>query len=184
MNENELYERALKFATEKHSGQFRKGGLPYITHPVAVAEMLKEQGYGMDFLIAGLFHDLLEDTDATEEEIEAIGGPAVLEAVKRLTKIKPYVMAEYIEHIRENPISKAVKACDRLHNLRCAVDADQDFRRRYILESIDWYMDFSPEIPKAVRALIETLDKPMHELELEYRPVSHAEIMETPGEKP
>ena len=47
-----------------------------------------------------------------------------------------------------------------LHNLRCAVAADEEFKRRYILESIDWYLDFSPEIPRAVKALADTLDDP------------------------
>ena len=75
----------------------------------------------------------------------------------------------------------AVKAADRLHNLRCAVEASQDFRRRYILESIDWYMDFSPEIPKAVRALILTLDSPMYELSMEYRAVLPEELHTPPN---
>ncbi len=176
MSEQERYAKALAFATEKHSGQFRIGGLPYITHPVAVAELLRNQGYNTDYQIAGLFHDLLEDTDATVSEIEALGGSDVADAVQRLTKTKGYVMAEYIAGIRENPMATAVKAADRLHNLRCAVTAGQDFRRRYILESIDWYLDFSPEIPKAVKALILTLDSPMHELPLEYREISPEEL--------
>jgi len=60
---------ALQFATEKHAGQTRIGGEPYISHPVSVAKMLREEGYDEEYQIAGLFHDLLEDTDATYEEI-------------------------------------------------------------------------------------------------------------------
>ena len=60
---------ALTFATEKHKGQKRIGGNDYISHPLAVYEMVKKQGHGEDFQITALFHDLLEDTDATEEEI-------------------------------------------------------------------------------------------------------------------
>ena len=86
MTDEERYKAALRFATEKHSGQYRKGGEPYVTHPIAVSEMLKEKGYGIDYLIAGLFHDMLEDTSATEAEIEALGGAKVLEAVKLLTE--------------------------------------------------------------------------------------------------
>ena len=151
------YETALSFATRKHEGQTRRGGAPYITHPVAVAEMLKEQGYGEEYQIAGLFHDLLEDTDATEQEIAEIGGERVLTAVKLLTKQKGYDMAEYIRGIRANEIAFAVKAADRLHNLRSAVCASEKFRRRYVEESRKWYMDFSEEIPKAVEALEKTL---------------------------
>lgn len=169
MTDEERYSKALKFAAEKHNGQLRKGGEPYITHPIAVAKMLREKGFGIDYLITGLFHDLLEDTDATEAEIEALGGEKVLEAVKLLTKRKGYVMSEYVSAIKKNPIAFAVKGADRLHNLQSAVVASEDFKRHYILESIDWYLDFSPDIPKAVKALAETLSAPMTELELNYK---------------
>ena len=175
MEFSERYNKAHSFAAKKHSGQFRIGGLPYITHPESVAEILRENGFDEDYQIAGLFHDLLEDTDAKESEIEELGGKAVLKAVKLLTKKKGYVMSEYVAAIKSNPIAFAVKAADRLHNLRCAVVADKDFKRRYILESIDWYLDFSPEIPKAVKALADTLDEPMYEMPLSYRPISPQE---------
>lgn len=181
MTSQEQYAKALAFATKKHDGQYRIGGLPYITHPIAVAGILREQGYDTDYQIAGLFHDLLEDTDATVSEIKSIGSPQIADAVMRLTKTDGYVMAEYVAGIRSNPMAMAVKAADRLHNLRCAVEASQDFRRRYILESIDWYMDFSPEIPKAVRALILTLDSPMYELSMEYRAVLPEELHTPPN---
>lgn len=159
MNSQENYEKALSFATKKHEGQYRIGGTPYISHPIAVAEHLREQGYDLDYQIAGLFHDLLEDTDATEQEIEELAGKEVLEAVKRLSKEKGCVMAEYVAGIKVNPMAKAVKTADRLHNLHCAVEASEDFRRKYILESIDWYLEFSPEIVKAVKDLAATLSQ-------------------------
>ena len=169
--DQERYGKALAFATEKHRGQFRIGGAPYITHPMAVAELLRQQGYGTDYQIAGLFHDLLEDTDATEQEIGALGGQQVLRAVRLLTKHKGYRMEEYIAGIKADPMARAVKAADRLHNLRCAVDTDEDFKRRYILESVDWFLDFSPEIPEAVKALVRSLDTPLSELPFLYEPV-------------
>jgi len=148
---------AHRYAKEKHSGQFRKGGEEYITHPEAVAEMLKEKNYSEDYQIAGLFHDLLEDTDATEAEIAALGGEEVLKAVKLLTKTPGYRMEDYIAGIRQNPMAMAVKAADRLHNLRCAVVADEKFRRKYIAETEAWYLDFHPEIPQALEALRQSL---------------------------
>ena len=181
MSDQERYAKALAFAAEKHNGQYRIGGLPYITHPVAVAEILRAQGYDTDYQIAGLFHDLLEDTDAAVSEIEMLGSLKIADAVRRLTKTEGYVMAEYVAGIRVNPMAMAVKAADRLHNLRCAVDTSQDFRRRYILESIDWYLDFSPEIPKAVKSLILTLDSPIYELPMEYRTVSPEELHTIPN---
>ena len=78
MNSSERFQAALEFATLKHAGQYRIGGLPNMTHPRAVAEILREKGYGEDYQIAGLFHDLLEDTDAQETEIEMLGGREVL----------------------------------------------------------------------------------------------------------
>ena len=151
---------ALAFATKKHEGQTRKLGEPYITHPMAVAEMMLDRGLSEDYVIAALFHDLLEDTDATEKEILDIGGEVVLEAVKLLTKATDYKMDSYIAGIRENPIARAVKAADRIHNLSCAHVCSESFKLRYIKESIDWYLDFDPHVATLVHRLIDTLENP------------------------
>ena len=90
MTDEERYDNALRFAAEKHKGQFRIGGDEYITHPMAVAEIVRQNGYGIDVQIAALFHDLLEDTDATESEILKFGNEEILKAVKLLTKQKGY----------------------------------------------------------------------------------------------
>ena len=171
MTDEERYDNALRFAAEKHKGQFRIGGDEYITHPMAVAEIVRQNGYGIDVQIAALFHDLLEDTDATENEILALSNENVLEAVKLLTKQKGYVMESYVSAIRKNEMAFSVKGADRLHNLRCAFACDEDFKRRYILETVDWYLDFSPEIPKAVKKLAQSLDKPIADLPFLYEPI-------------
>ena len=157
MKENERYFAALAYATAKHNGQTRKEGVPYITHPIAVAEILEKKGYGEDYIIAGLFHDLLEDTDATEDEILELSNESVLCAVKLLTKQSGYNMREYIDGIKRNSIAFAVKAADRLHNLQCAPAASVEFRKKYIAESREWYLDFCPEIEQAVIALEKTI---------------------------
>ena len=167
----EKMQRALQFATEKHKGQKRIGGDDYITHPIAVCEFVKAQGYGEDYQITALFHDLLEDTNATEVEILQYGNPEILTAVKLLTKQKGYDMAEYISGIKNNNIAFVVKNADRLHNLRCAVVACEEFKRKYILETIDWYLDFSLEIKKAVKRLAESLATPIAELPFLYDPI-------------
>ncbi len=163
MNVSEKVASALKYATQKHKGQFRKGGEEYITHPIAVCQIIKEKGYDEKYQITALFHDLLEDTTATEEEIFSLGGNEVLTAVKLLTKKKGYVMAEYVCSIKENPIAFAVKGADRLHNLRSAVVANEDFKRKYIKETVEWYLDFLPEIKSALCSLAKTLESPMPE---------------------
>lgn len=157
MTPEERYAQAYAYAERKHRGQKRIGGDPYISHPEAVAEMMRKKGYGMDYCITGLFHDLLEDTDAREEEIRAIGGDQVLEAVRLLTKKKGGRMEDYIAGIRKNKMAFAVKGADCLHNLRSAVVTDENFKRNYIRESREWYLDFAPEIREAVEALEATL---------------------------
>ena len=169
-------QRALDFATEKHKGQKRRGGDDYITHPIAVCEMMIAKGYGEDYQITALFHDLLEDTDATEQEILSLSNQNVLTAVKLLTKQKGYDMQEYVDSIKKNDIALKVKTADRLHNLLSAVVADEDFKRRYILETIDWYLDFSLEIKKAVKRLAESLITPMTELSFLYSPIESWKI--------
>ncbi len=149
--------QALSFATKKHEGQTRRGGIPYITHPMAVAQMMADRGLGEEYILSGLFHDLLEDTDATEAEILALSSEEVLAAVKLLTKQPGYAMADYMRGILENPIARRVKAADRIHNLSCAHECSEEFRVRYIKESIDWYLNLSPEIAPLVIKLIGTL---------------------------
>lgn len=171
MFEGERVQRALEFATQKHKGQKRIGGEDYITHPIAVYEMVKEQGYGEDFQITALFHDLLEDTNTSEEEILAYGNQNVLTAVKLLTKEKGYDMQKYIGDIKGNQIAFVVKSADRLHNLQSALVANVEFKRKYILETVEWYLDFSQEIKRAVKKLAESLDTPIVELSFLYTPI-------------
>ena len=161
MIDKKRYENALAFAAKKHEGQFRIGGLPYITHPVAVAEIVKEKG---------------GDTDATEEEILFFGNKKILHSVKLLTKQSNYVMKNYVEGIRKDATAFLVKGADRLHNLRSAVCADTEFKRRYIYETIDWYLDFLPEIPSAVKELAQTLDVPLKDLPFIYEPIENWKI--------
>jgi len=167
----ERMQRALAFATKKHQGQKRIGGDDYITHPIAVSEIVKSQGFDENYQIAALFHDLLEDTDATEEDVLTYANQEILEAEKLLTKEHGYNMAEYVGAIKQNSIAYAVKAADRLHNLQCALITSEEFKRKYILETLDWYMDFSPEIRKAVKNLAQSLETPMAELSFLYEPI-------------
>lgn len=153
------YQKALEFAIEKHRGQLRKGGEDYVIHPIAVAEMLKKRGYDEEYQLTGLFHDLLEDTDAGENEILLLSNENVLLAVKMLTKYKNYVMTEYISNIKNNRIARVVKLADRLHNLSCAGDADENFVKKYLAETKNYFIDlaigteFEEDILQCIRQL-------------------------------
>ena len=61
---------------------------------------------------------------------------------------------------KEETAPVAVKAADRLHNLQCALCTDEKFKRKYIAETLEWYMDFSVEIQNAVTILAKSLDAP------------------------
>ncbi len=154
------YEEAVKYTTAKHTGQKRKNGDPYITHPLRIAERLKKEGYSDETVYAGLFHDLLEDTDATEEEIKALSNEQVLEAVKLLTKRKDLKEKDYIENILKNPIAKAVKNADRIDNLKDAMGGNRDFARRYAADTYKYYYGkFSEELDRKYTALLEKIEE-------------------------
>ncbi|MBE5821342.1 MAG: HD domain-containing protein [Clostridiales bacterium] len=137
------FNKYLEFIKEKHAGQTRKHGAPYYTHPMAVADILKNKGFSDEYIIVGLFHDLLEDTNTTFEEILSLTNLSIANAVKLLTKEKGYIMEEYIEGIRNNPIAKMVKLADRIHNLSEANLASLKFQEKYIKETKDWYIDLA-----------------------------------------
>ena len=158
MTGDEILKRAYEFAKEKHKNQKRKGGEDYIVHPVAVARAMKDGGYPLDYQITGYFHDLLEDTDATEEEILALSNERVLTAVKLLTKYKGYNMKDYIAGVKSNDIAFRVKAADRLDNLKSLKSADDAFAKRYIAETEEWFTDFSEEIRKELIKLKKKYD--------------------------
>ncbi|VDN46666.1 Metal dependent phosphohydrolase [Petrocella atlantisensis] len=131
---------AKEFIIKKHKGQIRLGGEAYSSHPIAVAELMRSKALSEETIITALFHDLLEDTDATEEEILDLSNQKVLKAVKLLTKYDGYVMNEYIDNIKMNKTALCVKLADRIHNLRCAIIANEQFKQKYIAETEKYYI--------------------------------------------
>jgi (p)ppGpp synthase/HD superfamily hydrolase len=85
-------------------------------------------------------------------------------------------MADYISAIKKNPIAFQVKESDRLHNLRSALCTNAEFKRKYILETVDWYLDFSKEIKIAVKELALSLDEPIAEMSFLYEPIDSWKI--------
>ncbi len=133
------------YVKDKHGVQKRKQGTPYYLHPFEVQQILQKKGYSEEYQAAGLCHDLLEDKEATEQKILDLTNEAVLEAVKLVTKEEGYQMKEYIDRISKNPIAKAVKLADRLHNLQEATMASKEFQNKYQKETEEWYLNLAKD---------------------------------------
>lgn len=100
--------RAIAFATIYHSGQKDKNGVHYILHPLRMMFNMKTEKEK----IVALLHDVLEDTDATEEEIREYFGSEILEAVVAMTRLESETYMEYVERAAKNPIAREVKKED------------------------------------------------------------------------
>ncbi len=137
------YNNYIEYIKEKHKNQKRKQGTPYYLHPVEVSKILEKKGFSKDYQIAGLFHDLLEDTDTTFEEILQISNMEIAEAVRLVTKENGYIMEEYMKRISENKMARMVKLADRIHNLSEAIYTSRDFQERYIKETEKWFIDLA-----------------------------------------
>jgi len=112
----DLTRTAMRIAYDGHYGQVDKGGVPYICHPLHVADQMNTESRAA----AAILHDLLEDTDITAEDLLAEGIPSeVVDTVKLLTRKKTEPYRDYIRHIAEsgNADAIAVKYADLCHNL-------------------------------------------------------------------
>ena len=144
---------AYRFAEEAHRGQLRRSGEPYITHPVAVAEILAGLQMDADTVAAGLLHDTLEDCGVAPEELERRFGPTVRRIVEGETKVsKLYKLANLegeerrAEDLRQMFIAMAedvriiiVKLADRLHNLRTLEHMPPEKQKRIAQETLEIY---------------------------------------------
>lgn len=136
-------EKIRELVKLKHGTQKRKQGTPYYLHPFAVAQILEDAGYGIEYQIVGLFHDLLEDTDTTYEELKQISNIEIAEATRLLTKEKGYQMENYIKRIQENKLARPVKVADRIHNMEEAIYADKAFQKRYLKETKCYFISLA-----------------------------------------
>ena len=105
--------RAMQIAYAAHHGQVDKAGVPYIFHPLHLAEQMEEE----ISCCAALLHDTVEDTEITLEALAADFPPEVVEAVGLLTHEEGTDYYDYVRRIRSNPIAKKVKLADLNHNM-------------------------------------------------------------------
>ncbi|MCX6757554.1 MAG: RelA/SpoT family protein [Candidatus Nomurabacteria bacterium] len=145
----ELIEKAYDFAKNAHEGQKRNSGEPYFNHVFETAKILATLGMDSETIAAGLMHDVLEDTQIKEEEMEKIFGKNIVFLVNGVTKLgtlKYRGHERHVESLRKFFVAMAndlrvviIKFADRLHNLRTLEHVREDKRKRIALESIDVY---------------------------------------------
>lgn len=143
-----IIERAFVAADLAHTGQLRKSGEPYITHPLAVAKILAELGIGATTIAAALLHDTVEDTDYNLEVLRADFGDEVamlVDGVTKLDKVK-FGDAAQAETVRKMVVAMSkdirvlvIKLADRLHNARTWGFVPEESARRKAQETLEIY---------------------------------------------
>ncbi len=143
-----LLERAYVTAERMHTGQKRKSGEPYITHPLAVTTILAELGMTEPTLVAALLHDTVEDTPYTLEDVNREFGAEVAQLVDGVTKLDKvqYGESAQAETIRKMIVAMSrdirvlvIKLADRLHNMRTVRYVKQSTQERQATESLEIY---------------------------------------------
>ncbi|MBP3890640.1 MAG: GTP pyrophosphokinase [Solobacterium sp.] len=105
--------KAIKIAFDAHEKQKDKAGLPYILHPIHLAEQMDTE----EEIIVAFLHDVVEDSSYTFEDLESFGfSKEVMDALKLLTHAESIPYRKYIEEIKTNPLARKVKLADLAHN--------------------------------------------------------------------
>ncbi len=143
-------EEAYQFSHTAHQGQFRKSGLPYISHPVAVAEIVADWQLDAQAVMAALLHDVMEDTEVSKQQITERFGKPVAELVDGLSKLDRIEFQSQAdaqaENFRKMLLAMArdvrvilIKLADRLHNMRTLEAVNAETRRRVARETLEIY---------------------------------------------
>ena len=174
---------AFEFAEKAHAGQKRKDGSPYITHPLATAQIVAEElRLDSESIVACLLHDCIEDTSVTHEEVSKLFSPTVadlVEGVSKLTRIQ-YTSKEdeQMENLRKMLMAMSkdirvilIKIADRLHNMRTMEYQTPDKQRQKSRETMEIYA------PIAHRLGMQKIKWELEDLSLKYLdPIGFEEI--------
>ncbi|HPT85676.1 MAG TPA: bifunctional (p)ppGpp synthetase/guanosine-3',5'-bis(diphosphate) 3'-pyrophosphohydrolase [Bacillota bacterium] len=178
----EKIKRAYLFAKQMHEGQYRDSGEAYISHPVAVAEIVASLELDTDSLCAALLHDTVEDCGVDISVIKSKFGLDVAALVDGLTKLVHIPFddkeAEHIENLRKMFLAMSkdvrvilIKLCDRLHNMRTLGVKKDEKRRQTALETMHVYA------PLAHRLGMQRMKQELENLALQYLdPIGYEEI--------
>ncbi|AGL15418.1 bifunctional (p)ppGpp synthetase/guanosine-3',5'-bis(diphosphate) 3'-pyrophosphohydrolase [Actinoplanes sp. N902-109] len=180
--------RSYAVAENMHRGQFRKSGDPYITHPLAVAQICAELGMDTTTLVAALLHDTVEDTSYTLETLHGDFGPEVTHLVDGVTKFDKeyYGKAAEGETIRKMIVAAGkdvrvlvIKLADRLHNMRTLGARSPASRARIATATLDVL------VPLCDRLGIQALKRDLDDVVLYHlEPDSYARIDEHVKNRP
>ncbi len=176
--------RAFEYAREAHTGQYRKSGEEYISHPLAVAEIVASLKLDTDSVCAALLHDTVEDRPdkATLSDIKTQFGQDVAELVDGLTKLVSIPFEnkeeEHLENLRKMFLAMSkdirvifIKLCDRLHNMRTLSSHTEEKQRIIALETMHVYA------PVAHRLGMQKIKQELEKLALLYLdPVGYNEV--------
>ena len=143
---------AYEYAVKLHEGQKRRDGSPYVTHCVATAEIIAEQGLDEDSIVAALLHDVIEDTPATYDDVKRQFGATVADIVEGVTKLTRVQYTsheeEQAENLRKMLIAMAkdirvilIKIADRLHNMRTM---DYQSKEKQLIKSAETMEIYAP----------------------------------------
>lgn len=182
---------AFAYAKEMHEGQVRLSGEPYISHPIAVAEIVAQLGLDTDSICAAFLHDTVEDCPektCLEKIMELFGGDVAL-LVEGVTKIKSINIEdkeeEHIENVRRMLLAMSkdirvifIKLCDRVHNMRTLYVKKDAKRRATALETMHIYA------PLAHRLGMQKIKQELENLALQYLdPIGYEEVKRHIDEK-
>lgn len=179
----DIIDRAYIYSARVHDGQVRLSGEPYLSHPLEVASILSDMNLDVVSIAAGLLHDVIEDTSATEEDIKEMFGQDVLNIVSGVTKLSKLPFrssrARQAESIRKMILAMAndirvilIKLADRLHNMRTLQFHNNEKKKKKIAqETLDIYS------PIADRLGIYWIKKELEDASFMYlQPEDYAEI--------
>jgi len=170
---------AFRFSDEAHLGQFRQSGAPYITHPIAVAEILTDWKLDGAAIQAALLHDVLEDSGVAKQALAERFGAVVAELVDGVSKLDKLSFSSteqaQAENFRKMLLAMArdvrvmlIKLADRLHNMRTLDAVDPVKRRRIARETLEIYA------PIAHRLGLNNLFRELEELSFQHlHPLRH-----------
>ena len=165
----DLLTRAYHFSEHSHQGQQRASGEPYLSHPLEVARLLVDFKMDVTTVIAGLLHDVLEDTEATKADLQREFGVEIADLVDGVTKIGKLAFSSreerQAENFRKMLVAMArdirvlmIKLADRLHNMRTLEFLPPDKARKIAQETLDIYAPLAHRLGMAkVKAELEDL---------------------------